>query len=70
MFAAAVFVLIVFQADGSITTIPGWHTFKSCMTGQSVVMGASENYYTAAAPKRPVFAYCVAQTGTGEQSTP
>jgi hypothetical protein len=70
MFASAIFVLILFQADGAITYVPGWHSFRACTTGRGVIMNASESLYTQAAPKRPVAAYCVAQFGTGEESAP
>jgi phosphotransferase system IIB component len=61
------FVLYIFHADGSLTTVDNIQGFAACQTAQSVVVNTTEVAIPATAPKLIVAAHCVAKSGPGTQ---
>jgi hypothetical protein len=67
---ALLFVLYLFHADGSVTTIDNIHGFAACQAAQSVVVTTTESVIPVTAPKVIVAAHCVAKSGPGTQADP
>jgi hypothetical protein len=61
------FVLYLFHADGSVTTVDNIQGYAACQTAQSVVVTTTEIVIPVTAPKVIVTAVCVAKSGPGTQ---